>query len=325
MAFSTPIRATGQIIRRHITRNNRTPFVGLCSTTIEAPKYEVRPMRRCDIQGLYELTSENQWNMEKAYLECVFNTDPSGLVVVVTEDNKVIGHNGILAHSDTIASSGMNIVKEEFRRFGIGKKLFRNVMDVMQDRNVGGTSLSNRVTFYAQFGWTIKSYTIHYNAGPVNPDFVKDPPTGDFEIVPLSDVEISDFVSYDAELHTVPRAVYICNWATWSKANTYVALRNGRICGYGVLRPADIGHRMYPLYADDSCIARALFCKLASCVPNNEPVIFSQPIENEAANEFVAANNFVTYLSMTRLYNKWNIPVDLKRVYSVSSTEYGIV
>jgi hypothetical protein len=48
-------------------------------------------MRRCDIQGLYELTSKNQWNMEKAYLECVFNTDPSGLVVVVTEDNKVIG------------------------------------------------------------------------------------------------------------------------------------------------------------------------------------------------------------------------------------------
>lgn len=52
-------------------------------------------MKRCDIQGLYELTAENHWNMEKAYLECVFNTDPTGLVVVVTEDGKVIGKNKI--------------------------------------------------------------------------------------------------------------------------------------------------------------------------------------------------------------------------------------
>lgn len=237
----------------------------------------------------------------------------------------IAGHNGILVHSDTVASSGLNIVKEGCRQFGIGKKLFRNVMDVMNDRNVGGTSLSNRITFYGQFGWTIKSYTIHYNAGPINPDFVKEPQQGDFEIVRLGEVNISDFIAYDTEIHTVPRAVFISNWAFSTNAHSFVALRNGRVCGYGVLRPADIGHRMYPLYADDSAIAHALFCKLAEHVPNNEPVIFSQPVENEVANEFVSANNFVTYLSMTRLYNKWNIPVDLRRVYSVSSTEYAIV
>ena len=237
----------------------------------------------------------------------------------------VAGHNGILAHSDKVASSGMNIVKQEYRKYGIGKKLFRNVMEVMQDRNVGGTSLSNRVTFYAQFGWTIKSYTIHYNAGPVNPQYVENAPTGDFEIVPLQDVNISDFIAYDSDVHTIPRAVYICNWATWEKAKTFVALKSGRICGYGVLRPSDIGNRMYPLFADDPIIARALFCKLVEDLPREEPVIFSHPVSNEAANEIVAANKFVTYLSMTRLYNKWDIPVDLKRVFCVSSTEYAIV
>ena len=48
-------------------------------------------MRRGDIQSLYELLAENKWNMEKSYLECVFNTDPTGLVVVVKEDGQVIG------------------------------------------------------------------------------------------------------------------------------------------------------------------------------------------------------------------------------------------
>ena len=48
-------------------------------------------MKRSDIQGLYELLAENKWNMEKSYLECVFNTDPTGLVVVVKDDGEIIG------------------------------------------------------------------------------------------------------------------------------------------------------------------------------------------------------------------------------------------
>lgn len=48
-------------------------------------------MRRSDIQGLYELLDENGWNMERSYLECVFNTDPSGLVIVQKDDGQIIG------------------------------------------------------------------------------------------------------------------------------------------------------------------------------------------------------------------------------------------
>jgi hypothetical protein len=49
-------------------------------------------MKRSDIQSLYELLAENKWNMEKSYLECVFNTDPTGLVVVVKDDGELIGN-----------------------------------------------------------------------------------------------------------------------------------------------------------------------------------------------------------------------------------------
>jgi hypothetical protein len=203
--------------------------------------------------------------------------------------------------------------------------MFRDVMKVMADRNVGGTSLSNRITFYAQFGWTIKSYTFHYNQGPVNPDFIADVPEGDFEVVNARDIRFDDVIAYDSGIHTVPRAVYISNWAEHASATTYVALKSGRVVGYGVLRPADLGYKMYPLYADDPKIAKALFCRLASGIPSGQDVIFTHPIDNDYANAFVAGNKLVTYLSMTRLYNKWNIPVDIKRVYSISTSEYGIV
>ncbi|XP_067656054.1 uncharacterized protein [Haliotis asinina] len=320
--------AVSRIRGLHILRayTSSTSHVGKSfSTAREVVGYEVRRMRREDIQGLYELTAANQWNMERDYLECIFDTDSSGLLVVVTPTGEVIGHNGILAHSDAFASSGMNIVKEEYRGAGIGKTLFRAVMDVMNHRNVGGTSLSNRITFYQQFGWTIPSYTFHYNMGPVNPDFVKESSKGDFDIIPIEDVSFEDVVAYDTDIHTLPRPSYLRNWVLFHKAKTVVAVQNGKVCGYGVLRPADIGFRMYPLFADSDKIAHALFCKLASFVPENGEVIFTQPIENKKACEFVQANKFKNYLSMTRLYNKHDIVVDINRVYSVSSTEYAIV
>lgn len=82
---------------------------------------------------------------------------------------------------------------------------------------------------------------------------------------------------------------------------------------------------MYPLFADSKQIAHGLFVEASRKIPEAEDLIFTQPIENPDATAIVKANDLTTYLSMTRLYNKWPVHVDVKRVYSVSSTEYGIV
>lgn len=68
--------------------------------------YEIRQMKRSDIQGLYELLALNKWNMEKSYLECVFNTDPTGLVVVVKDDGEIVGQylaNNTKMHVNVLA------------------------------------------------------------------------------------------------------------------------------------------------------------------------------------------------------------------------------
>lgn len=288
-------------------------------------RYEIRPMRRSDLPSLYALVNEVKWNIDLSYLEFVFNTDPTGLVVVVKDDGELIGHCGILAHSDTIAFFGLNIIKEKYQHKGIGKQMFREVMKVMGDRNVGMNSLSNRITFYAQFGWTIKSYTLHYNQGPVNPEFIAEVPEGDFEVVSASDINFDDVIAYDSEIHTVSRPIYISNWAKHQLAKTHVALKSGRVVGYGVVRPSDEGYKMNPLYADDPKIAKALFCRLASHIPTGQILNFTQPVENDNANAFVVGNKLTSRFSMTRLYNKWNIPLDIQRVYSISTTEYGII
>eukprot|EP00105_Crassostrea_gigas_P034149 XP_019918297.1 PREDICTED: uncharacterized protein LOC105317197 [Crassostrea gigas] len=64
-------------------------------------------------------------------------------------------------------------------------------------------------------------------------------------------------------------------------ANTYVQLKSGRVVGYGVIRPSDVGYKMQPLYADDPKIAKALFCRLASHIPPGQVLNFIQPEGND--------------------------------------------
>lgn len=212
-------------------------------------------MRRSDLPSLYALLAENKWNMKMPYLECVFNTDPTGLVVVVKDNGDVIGHCGFLAHSDTIACGALTIIKEGYRHLGIGKQMIREVMKVVGDRNCCGNILSNRITFYAPFGLTIKSHIFHFNQGPVDPKFIANVPKGDFEVVSARNINFDDIIAYDSEIHMVPRPIYISNWAEHQLANTYVALKSGRVVGYGVVRPSELGYKVHPLYADDPKIA----------------------------------------------------------------------
>lgn len=220
---------------------------------------------------------------------------------------------------------GMNIIKEEYRGKGIGSKMFKRLLEITEGKNTGCTALTNRISFYEQFGFIIHSFTVNYHQGIVKKSFLDTIQNSDVDIIPIKSANFDEVIAYDAVLNTVARPVYLNNWALHNCANGYVALKKGKVVGFGILRPADKGHKMYPLYADDQDIAKALFRRLAMHVPEGEEVIYTSPEENKSSNEIVVESGLKKLLPMTRLYNKKNISVDISKVYSVSSTEFGIV
>ena len=203
--------------------------------------------------------------------------------------------------------------------------MFKHLLNITTGKNIGCFSLTNRITFYEQFGFNVHSFTVYYHQGKVNKSFITNAPTDDFDIVPIKKVDFDDVIAYDTALNTVARPVYLSNWILHDTANGYVALTNGKVVGFGIIRAADEGHKMYPLYADDKDIAKALFCRLVTHVPEQEEVIYTAPTENENSNEIVVGNGLKKLLPMTKLYNIKDIPVDINKVYSISSTEFGIV
>lgn len=118
------------------------------------------------------------------------------------------------------------------------------------------------------------------------------------EIIKMKDIDFNDVIAYDASINTVSRPWYLTNIVLNEHANGYVALKSRQVVGYGIIRPAIIGFKMYPLYADTKDVAKALFCYLRSQITNEEEHIYTSPEKNDNSNEIIMANGFKKTFSM---------------------------
>ena len=60
-------------------------------------------------------------------------------------------------------------------------------------------------------------------------------------------------------------------------------VENGKLQGYGVLRPCHLGYKIGPLFADDPEMAEILFGGLRAHVEKDAPVFLDTPEVNQQA------------------------------------------
>jgi hypothetical protein len=99
-------------------------------------------------------------------------------------------------------------------------------------------------------------------------------------------------------------------------------MRNGRLAGWGVIRPCRKGFKIGPLVADDRATAEAVFAALAARAGGGEIFLDVPGINREAialAEDFGLAPVFET----ARMYTGAIPPLRLERVFGVTSFELG--
>nr|WP_281282811.1 hypothetical protein [Nonomuraea terrae] len=100
------------------------------------------------------------------------------------------------------------------------------------------------------------------------------------------------------------------------------AVRDGRLEGFAVLRPARTGSRIGPLYAASPEVAHALVTGLAATAPG-VPVILDVPDVNGSAVEVVERLGLKPVFACARMYTGPVPDIDLAGVYAASTIELG--
>ncbi len=90
----------------------------------------------------------------------------------------------------------------------------------------------------------------------------------------------------------------------------------------GVIRPAQTGFRIGPLFASDEAIAELIFQALAAEV-DGAPIFIDVPEINRAAGALVKRHKLAPTFECARMYNKKIPDTPIEQVYGLASFELG--
>jgi len=145
-----------------------------------------------------------------------------------------------------------------------------------------------------------------------------EPATG-VTLVDGHELGFGDLAAYDRRFFPAARDTFLAAWLTAPGHRPLAAVRDGALVGLGVHRPARVGGRIGPLYADDPAVAATLL----SALTDGAEIAIDVPAVNHRAIDAAERFGLKPQWETARMYTGGVPEVDLAGIYGVTSLELG--
>jgi hypothetical protein len=145
-------------------------------------------------------------------------------------------------------------------------------------------------------------------------------------LLPLAHFPLDEVLAYDQRAFPARREAFLWAWLTMPGHTALGLMRNGRLAGYGVVRPCCQGSKIGPLFADDDDAAHALFHGLCQAAPSSAkggPVYLDVPVPHAGAVRLAEFHGMRPVFETARMYRGPAPEIDLGRVFGITSFELG--
>lgn len=99
--------------------------------------------------------------------------------------------------------------------------------------------------------------------------------------------------------------------------------QNGKLAGYGVIRPCRCGAKIGPLFADSPELGEPLYRSLKSKAGPSAPVFLDTPEANRDAVALAGRYHMTVSFETARMYTGAAPDIPLSRLFGVTSFEIG--
>ncbi|MEJ8633426.1 MULTISPECIES: GNAT family N-acetyltransferase [Streptomyces] len=260
--------------------------------------------------------ADEGWNPGNDDVACYHPTDPAGFFVGRV-GGTIVSAVSIVTYSDRYAFLGYYLVHPLHRRKGLGLATWQAAFPHAGDRVVGLDAVPAQQATYRRAGFTAVGENIRYGGRPARSG------TAAPGVVSVAPEHLDAIAAYDRECFPADRRDFVARWLTAAGHRAYTRLRDGRVTGYGVIRPALEGHRIGPLFADTPEDADALFDALTAHLGPDEVVAFDVPEARKDAVALAAARGLEPRSVTVRMYNGPAPEVGAERMFGVTSLELG--
>jgi predicted N-acetyltransferase YhbS len=260
----------------------------------------LRPMTEADVPGADALRRLAGWNQTCADWRRLLALNPDGSFVA-EEEGEIIGAVATITYGRALAWIGMMLVHPDHRRKGLGSQLMRCAIERLRDMGTAcikldATPLGRPV--YEALGFLPEQTLTRWRRPPTDPGaLVGGPSKG---IHPLTEADWPGVEALDAAAFGTARPRLLRALAA-SSHRTLTAARNGRIDGFGLLRPGDQADHLGPVACTRPESMAALLPALLEA-SQNRAVVWDLPDNNASAVELAKRFGFAPARLFTRMY-----------------------
>ncbi|WP_029353315.1 GNAT family N-acetyltransferase [Bosea sp. 117] len=273
----------------------------------------IRPLLMDEISLAVDWAAGEGWNPGLGDAVPFGVTDGEGFLVAEL-DGAPAATISVVNYDARFSFLGFYIVRPDLRGRGIGWRLWQAGRAHAGTRTVGLDGVVAQQANYAKDGFAFSHRNIRYG-GPA-------PSGGLGSCAPLADVSFAAVAASDALVFPADRPAFLHAWISAPGHVGRALMREGRLAGWGVIRPARHGFKIGPLVAEDEAAAEEVFGALAATA-GGAALYFDVPEPNRAAVALAERAELAPVFETARMYSGPIREVALDRLYGVTSFELG--
>ncbi|GAB5494245.1 MAG: GNAT family N-acetyltransferase [Phototrophicaceae bacterium] len=288
--------------------------------------YEIRKMRRDELDFAIELAAKEGWNPGIYDADCFYSVDSDGFLIGLL-DGQPISCISVVKYANNYSFLGFYIVKEGYRDKGYGYKIWQEGMAYLDEYNIGLDGVLEQVDKYKNSGFELSHENARY-MGYSTPDSDR----SSERIINLRDIPIEMLTAYDTDVFKSKRQKFLELWISRPETIS-LGIRDANdstvLSGYGVIRKCREGYKVGPLFANSYEDARLLFSGLTGQFSKPTQIFIDVLAEEKNPNalQLTQEHNMSKVFSTARMYHMANphhqMELPLEKWFGVTTFELG--
>jgi GNAT superfamily N-acetyltransferase len=276
-------------------------------------------MRPDEISIAVDWAAAEGWNPGLADDACFATVDPQGFLVGEIE-GETAATVSCVNYSASFAFLGFYIVRADLRGRGYGLRIWNAAIAHAGARVIGLDGVAAQQQNYRKSGFELAYANIRYGGTVAAPEAPRAQVNA--QVIALSEIPLADVEAYDATLFPAPRPAFLRAWIGAPGHVGRAVMRDGRLAGWGVIRPSRKGRKIGPLVADDRAAAEVVLSALLAGAGSGE-IFLDVPGINHDAVALAQDLGLAPVFETARMYTGAIPPLRLERIFGVTSFELG--
>jgi hypothetical protein len=281
---------------------------------------EIRPASVDEFEAAIGWAADEGWNPGLDDLAVFHQADPAGFLMGF-RGGEPVSSISVVRYGKAFGFLGFYIVAGDHQGTGAGITTWNAGLAHLEGRTIGLDGVVAQQENYRKSGFVLAGRNIRFTGVPA---LGEDNNSVEIRAIKRSDLE--HFFSYDREFFPESRDGFIADWAAPEndeRRTGLLAISDGAIAGYSVIRECRSGYKIGPLFADNEVLANDLLLALCRRAPNHAEISIDVPEANAASIRMAERLGLKPVFETARMYKGPAPDLPISRIFGITTFELG--